>query len=92
VSRATLGTYPVLVAIAAVAGGLTAVAGWAVTGWALPLAGVDAVTLPLPGWPGIPTVPAATLAVLVLLAAVAAATGRHLHRRIDQPRDQGGSA
>ncbi len=84
VRRATLGTYPVLVAIAAVMGALTAAAGWAVTGWALPLAGLDPPELPLPLWPGPLAVPAATLGVLALLAAVAAATGRHLYRRIQR--------
>jgi hypothetical protein len=84
VRRATLGTYPVLVAIAAVVGGLTAVTAWAVTGWALPLAGVNPPQLPLPSWPAPLVVPAVTLVVLVLLAAVAAATGRHLDRRIQR--------
>jgi hypothetical protein len=84
VRRATLGTYPVLVAIAAVMGGLTAVAAWGVTGWALPLAGVNPPLLPLPSWPAPLVVPAVTLAVLALLAAVAAATGRHLYRRIQR--------
>jgi hypothetical protein len=86
VRRATLGTYPVLVVIAAVVGGLTAIAAWAVTGWALPLAGLNPPQLPLPSWPAPLAVPAATLAVLVLLAAVAAATGRHLYRRIHRGR------
>ena len=84
-SRATLWTYPVLVAIAAVVGVLTALVAWALTGWALPLAGLDPPALPLPGWPRAPAVLIAALAVFIVLAAVAAATGRDLQRRIDRP-------
>ncbi|WP_250033333.1 ABC transporter permease [Paractinoplanes maris] len=80
--RATLWTYPALVGIAALAGMLTALAGWAVTGWALPLAGVNPVDLPLPSWPRVLAVAGVTALVLLLLAAVALATGRDLHRRI----------
>ncbi|MFC7279283.1 hypothetical protein ACFQS1_35425 [Paractinoplanes rhizophilus] len=81
--RATLWTYPVLVAVAAVAGVLTALAVWGLTGWALPLAGASPPPLPLPGWPRFVVVLAAGGAVLSVLAAVAAATGRDLHRRIE---------
>ncbi|WP_250007166.1 hypothetical protein [Actinoplanes sp. M2I2] len=81
-SRATLWTYPALVGIAAVAGMLTALAGWAATGWALPLAGVAPADLPLPSWPRVPVLAGATVLVLMLLAAVALATGRDLRRRI----------
>ncbi|WP_433366539.1 FtsX-like permease family protein [Actinoplanes sp. CA-142083] len=81
--RATLWTYPVLVAIAAVAGVLTALAVWGLTGWALPLAGASPPALPLPAWPRILIVLATAAVVLLLLAAVAAGTGRDLHRRID---------
>ncbi|WP_127504254.1 ABC transporter permease [Actinoplanes solisilvae] len=81
-SRATSWTYPALVGIAALVGMLTALAGWAVTGWALPLAGVDEVALPLPSWPRVLVLAGATAVVLVLLAAVALATGRDLRRRI----------
>jgi putative ABC transport system permease protein len=84
VTRATVGTYPVLVAIAAIVGGVVALAGWAVTGWALPLAGLNPPDLPLPSWPSILALPAAILAVFLLLGIVAAATGRHLHRRINR--------
>jgi len=84
-SRATLWTYPVLVAIAAVVGALTAVAAWGVTGWALPLAGQAPPPLPLPIWPGAAAVAATSLVVLLFLALVAVATGRDLHRRLDRP-------
>jgi FtsX-like permease family protein len=82
--RATLWTYPVLVAIAAVVGALIALIAWAATGWALPLAGLAPPPLPLPAWPGVLPVAGTTFAVFVVLALVAAATGRDLHRRIDR--------
>ena len=82
VNRATLWTYVALVTIAALTGLLTALAGWAATGWALPLAGLDPPELPLPAWPRPIVLAASTAAVLLLLAAVAAATGRDLRRRI----------
>ncbi|GID27397.1 FtsX-like permease family protein [Paractinoplanes brasiliensis] len=81
-SRATLWTYPALVGIAAVTGMLIALAGWAATAWALPLAGVDPVQLPLPSWPRVLLLVGVTVLVLVVLAAVALATGRDLRRRI----------
>ncbi|WP_030438924.1 FtsX-like permease family protein [Actinoplanes subtropicus] len=81
--RATLWTYPALVAIAAIAGTLIAVAAWALTGWALPLAGLDPPPLPLPTWPRPATVLLTAVAVVVLLAAVALGTGRDLRRRIN---------
>ncbi|MBU2666418.1 hypothetical protein KOI35_23210 [Actinoplanes bogorensis] len=81
-TRATLWTYPALVGIAAVVGMLTAAGAWAATGWALPLAGLDPVALPLPGWPRVLVLIGVTAAVLVVLAAVALATGRDLRGRI----------
>ena len=81
-SRATLWTYPALVAIAAVVGALTALAGWAVTGWALPLAGLDPLPLPLPSWPRVLIMVGATAVVLLVLAVAALVTGRDLRRRI----------
>lgn len=82
--RATLWTYPVLVLIAAAAGVVTALATWAATGWALPLAGLDPPPLPLPSWPRVFAVLGAVTAVLLLLAVVAAATGRDLRNRIER--------
>ncbi|MCO8273200.1 hypothetical protein M1L60_21650 [Actinoplanes sp. TRM 88003] len=81
-SRATLWTYPALVGIAAVTGMATAVVGWAATGWALPLAGVNPADLPLPAWPRVLVLIGTTVLVLLLLATVALATGRDLRRRI----------
>jgi hypothetical protein len=74
----------VLVVIAGVTGLLAALAGWALTGWALPLAGLNPPDLPLPRWPRIPALAGTVLAVMALLVLVAAATGRDLRRRIDR--------
>jgi putative ABC transport system permease protein len=63
---------------------LIAVATWALTGWALPLAGLEPPELPLPGRPGVLVVLGTTGVVFVLLAIVAAGTGRDLDRRIDR--------
>jgi putative ABC transport system permease protein len=81
-SRATLWTYPALVLAAVVAGTLIAVLLWWLTGWALPLAGIDPPPLPLPRWPHRTTLGATALAVLVVLAGVAFAAGRRTHKEI----------
>ena len=86
--RATLWTYPILVAIASVVGLISALLVWTATGWALPLAGVDPPDLPLPSWPRPLAVAVPTVAVCALLAAVAAGTGRDLRRRIDRQNPQ----
>ncbi|MGK5678084.1 FtsX-like permease family protein [Actinoplanes sp. URMC 104] len=80
--RATLWTYPALVGIAALVGVAAAVAAWAVTGWALPLAGVQPETLPLPSWPRILVLAGTTALVLLVPAVVAVGAGRDLRRRI----------
>lgn len=81
-SRATLWTYPVLVLAAVVAGLLITLVLWWLTGWALPLAGLEPPPMPLPGWPR-PVVPAGTGAlILVVLAGVAFAAGRRIHREV----------
>jgi hypothetical protein len=81
-SRATLWTYPVLVLAAVVAGLLSTLVLWALTGWALPLAGLEPPPLALPGWPR-PVVLAATGAlILAVLAGVAYAAGRRIHREV----------
>ena len=84
--RATLWTYPVLVGFAAVVGLLVGVAGWLLTGWALPLAGLQPPDLPLPGLPRAPVLLAVAGAVLAVQLAVAVAAGRDLRRRIERPR------
>jgi hypothetical protein len=80
--QATLWTYPILAVIAVLAGLGIALAGWGLTGWTLPLAGLRPAPLPFPGWPR-PLVPAAAgLAMLIVLAGVALLTGRDLRRRV----------
>jgi predicted lysophospholipase L1 biosynthesis ABC-type transport system permease subunit len=76
VRQATLWTYPALVAVAALAGIVIAAAVWGLTGWALPLAGLDPPAAPLPGWPEPLPVVGTGSAVLAVLAAVAYAAGR----------------
>jgi len=80
--QATLWTYPVLVAIAVLAGVLIALLGWWLTGWALPLAGLHPPPLPLPAWPRAYVVAAVGLLVLVVLAAVAYLAGRRTLKEI----------
>ncbi|GLY05738.1 FtsX-like permease family protein [Actinoplanes sp. NBRC 101535] len=80
--RATLWTYPLLVLIATVAGLLVAALAWELTGWTLPLAGVDPPDLPLPGRPGPFTLPATGAVVLAVLTLVALVTGNDLRRRV----------
>jgi hypothetical protein len=80
--QATLWTYPVLVAIAVVAGTAIALLGWGLTGWALPLAGLDPPPLPLPGWPRAWVVAGTGVAVLVVLALVAYFAGRRTLKEI----------
>jgi putative ABC transport system permease protein len=80
--QATLWTYPVLVAIAVLAGLVIALLGWWLTGWALPLAGLDPPPVPLPGWPRAYVVAATGLVVLVVLAAVAYLAGRRTLKEI----------
>jgi putative ABC transport system permease protein len=79
---ATLWTYPVLVAVAVVTGMLIALLGWLLTGWALPLAGLDPPPLPLPGAPNPLVLLLAGLAVFAVLALVAVLSGRRTLRLI----------
>lgn len=81
-SRATLWTYPALVLAAVLAGLPIAVLLWWLTGWALPLAGIDPPPLPMPRWPGVVVFGLTGVAVLVVLAGVAFAAGRRTHREI----------
>lgn len=82
VRRAALGAYPLLVAAAMPAGLGIALAGWAVTGWALPLAGLDPPPLPRPHWPAVPALLAVVAALAVTLGATAVLSGRRTLRRI----------
>ncbi|WP_328460557.1 hypothetical protein OHA21_30125 [Actinoplanes sp. NBC_00393] len=82
--RATLWTYPVLVVFAAVVGLAVAVLAWELTGWALPLAGLEPPDLPLPTRPGADALLAAGAAVLAVLVLVALATGRNLRARVNR--------
>jgi hypothetical protein len=76
VRQATLWTCPALVAVAALAGIAIALLAWAMTGWALPLAGPHPPAVPLPGWPRVLPVAGTGVVVLALLACVAYAGGR----------------
>ncbi|MBM2619736.1 ABC transporter permease [Actinoplanes sp. LDG1-06] len=80
--QATLWTYPVLIAVAVVAGLGVALLGWWLTGWALPLAGLTPPAIPLAGWPRPVTIGATALATLLMLAGVAVLAGRRTLRRI----------
>jgi putative ABC transport system permease protein len=80
--QATLWTYPFLAVIAVIAGLGIALAGWGITGWTLPLAGLDPLPLPFPGWPRPLVLVGAGLAMLIVLAGVALLTGRDLRRRV----------
>ncbi|MCA2216652.1 FtsX-like permease family protein [Jidongwangia harbinensis] len=82
VARATLWTYPVLAAAAVLAGlPITALLWW-ITGWTLPLAGLDPPPLPFPGWPRVPVMAGVALLVFLALAAVAYAAGRRIRREV----------
>ncbi|HEY0535338.1 MAG TPA: ABC transporter permease [Actinoplanes sp.] len=79
---AALWTYPVLVAVAVVAGVLIARLGWLLTGWALPLAGLDPPPLPLPGSPHPLVLIGAGVVMFLVLALVAVLSGRRTLRLI----------
>jgi len=80
--RATLWAYPMLVVIAVPAGLLTGLAAYGLSGWALPLAGLDPPPLPLPLWPRPAVVAAVTALVLLVLAGVAVLTSRNLRNLV----------
>ncbi|WP_436527489.1 FtsX-like permease family protein [Actinoplanes sp. HUAS TT8] len=80
--QATFWTYPVLVTAAVLAGMLVALAGWWLTGWALPLAGIKPPDLPLPGWPRAGVLLWWAVAVLVPYLVAAVLGGRDLRRRV----------
>jgi putative ABC transport system permease protein len=76
--RATLWTYPALAVAAVTTGTLIGLAGWRITGWALPLG----TTLPFSRWPSVLVVAGTAAAVLGVLAGVAALTGRRTLRAV----------
>ncbi|GAA2702637.1 ABC transporter permease [Actinoplanes palleronii] len=80
--RAALWAYPVLVAGAVPAGVVIALAGWAATGWALPLAGLDPSPLPRPSWPSALSVLLAAAILTVVLGGTALLAGRRTLRKI----------
>jgi hypothetical protein len=82
VRRATLWTYPVLVGAAVVAGTAIALLGWRLTGWALPLAGLDPPAFPLPGLPSPAGLVEVALLTFVVLSGVAVLAGRRTLRGI----------
>ncbi|MFI1994382.1 FtsX-like permease family protein [Actinoplanes sp. NPDC020271] len=80
--QATFWTYPALVTAAVVVGMLVGLAGWWLTGWALPLAGVDPPDLPLPGWPRAGVMLWWAVAILLPYLVAAVLGGRDLRRRV----------
>jgi hypothetical protein len=82
VSRATLWTYPALVLAAVVAGLAIGLLLWQLTGWAIPLAGLNPPPLPLPSWPDPLVMTGVGLMLLVVPAGVAYAAGRRAHKEI----------
>ena len=82
VSRATLWTYPALVLAAVIAGLAIGSLVWQLTGWALPLAGLNPPPLPMPSWPDPLVMTGVGLVLLVVLAGVAFAAGRRTHTEI----------
>jgi hypothetical protein len=82
VARATVWTYPALVAAAVPVGLPIGLLLWWGTGWALPLAGPERPPLPLPEWPRPPVVVAVGVVVFAVLAGVAYAMGRRIRREV----------
>ena len=82
VSRATLWTYPALVLAAVIAGLAIGSLVWQLTGWALPLAGLNPPPLPMPSWPDPLVMTGVGLVLLVVLAGVAFAAGRRTDKEI----------
>jgi putative ABC transport system permease protein len=78
--RAGLWAYPMLVFVAVPAGTGAGLLGYNLTGWTLPLAGVDPPPLPLPIWPHWWQVAGVAGVVLVLLTGAAVLAGRRIWR------------
>jgi putative ABC transport system permease protein len=81
-ARATLWAYPALVLAAVPAGLAIALLTWWLTGWALPLSGLDPPPLPLPGWPRPLVVAGVGVIVVAVLAGAALAAGRRTHEEV----------
>ncbi|MEV6347334.1 ABC transporter permease [Actinoplanes sp. NPDC051851] len=73
--RVALWSYPLLVAGAIPAGLAIGLGAWALTGSALPLAGLDPAPLPRPQWPGVPPMALTVLALLIVLGCTAMLAG-----------------
>ncbi|GID65160.1 hypothetical protein Acy02nite_30410 [Actinoplanes cyaneus] len=82
VRRAALWSYPMLALAAVPAGLVIGLAGWAATGWALPLSGLHPPPLPLPSWPGWISLLVAGAALAILLGGTALLAGRRTLRRV----------
>ena len=82
VRQATLWTYPVLVGAAVLAGTAIGLLGWSLTGWALPLAGLDPPPFPLPSLPSPLALLGTAAATFLVLAGVAVLAGRRTLRAI----------
>ncbi|WP_433831924.1 FtsX-like permease family protein [Actinoplanes sp. CA-015351] len=79
---AVLWAYPWLVILGVTAGMAVALAGWALTGWALPLAGLNPPPLPFPGRPGVISLTLTGGALLAVLLAAAIPAARAVLRKL----------
>ncbi|MEU8244436.1 FtsX-like permease family protein [Actinoplanes missouriensis] len=79
---AVLWAYPWMVVLAVVAGTAVALGGWALTGWALPLAGLEPPPLPFPGRPGVAPLALTAGALLIVLLGAAIPAARGVLRRL----------
>ncbi|BBH68958.1 hypothetical protein ACTI_56430 [Actinoplanes sp. OR16] len=82
VRGAVLWAYPWLVILAVACGLVVALGGWALTGWALPLAGLRPPPLPFPGRPGVIPLVVTAGALLIVLLGTAIPAARRVLRRI----------
>lgn len=80
--RVALWSYPMLAAAAVPAGLVIALAGWAASGWALPLAGLDPPPLPWTSWPGAVSLMGAAILLGSVLSGTALVAGRRTLRGV----------